>query len=98
MSASRELGYLMVDNRLSGGKLFESSTYTCTHCNAVVVMNLDRKRERAKCHACRHQICDNCAAVYSKTHECLNLARRIDKQFEIVTHSRQSETPLLLLP
>lgn len=95
----KELGYLLLDNRLSGGELFEASTFTCTHCNAVVVMNPDRKRERYKCHGCRHPICDSCAATYSQTHECRNLAGLIDQEFERV--ARQGQTggsPLILLP
>jgi hypothetical protein len=96
MIERKELGWLMIDDRLSGGKLLEASTFTCTHCGAVVVMNPERTRERTKCHGCRHLICDNCAAVYSQTHECKTLAQVIDEQFEQTVHG--GDTPLVLLP
>lgn len=64
----RGLGYLEVDNRaaeLPPGvrKHFEADTYTCRHCERVVVMNPERKRERYKCSGCSHHICDDCAAA-----------------------------------
>jgi hypothetical protein len=95
MLERKELGYLLVDNRLSGGPFLEASTYTCTHCGGVVVLNPERKRERAKCHSCRHQICDNCAAAYSQTHECRPLTRIIDEHFEKVSRGIP-DSPIIL--
>jgi len=94
MLERKEGGWLMVDNRLSGGKLLEASTFTCTHCGAVVVMNPERTRERTKCFSCQHIICDNCAAIYSQTRVCDSLARKIDEQFERVVHG----APHIILP
>ena len=91
----KDLGYLRVDNRLSGGALLEASTFTCTHCSMVVVMNTDRMRPRTKCRGCQHLICDNCAAAYSQTQQCELLARRIDEQFEAV--SRGLPAPKIVL-
>lgn len=51
-------GYLLVDNRLSGGTLFESATITCKHCQQIVVLNPDRTRPRGYCRGCDHYICD----------------------------------------
>jgi hypothetical protein len=96
MLERKELGYLLLDNRLSGGQLLEASTFTCTHCGAVVVMNPDRTRERVKCASCRHLICDNCAAVYSQTRVCDSLARKIEDQFERAV--RGDEAPSIILP
>lgn len=44
------------------GKLFESATLTCCHCNAVVVKNPGRTRERGHCFKCNDYICDGCVA------------------------------------
>jgi hypothetical protein len=95
----KELGYLMLDNRLSGGELLEASTYTCTHCNGVVVLNPERKRERMKCVACAHQICDNCGAAYAQTRECRSVKRLADELMESAVRQVQaSGSSLVLLP
>lgn len=52
-------GELFIDNRLSGGSLFESATVTCAHCHKVVVLNPDRTRARGYCRKCDQYVCDN---------------------------------------
>lgn len=47
----------------AGKGVFETKTYTCSHCGTVVVKNPVRDRERAFCRGCSHLICDNCGAV-----------------------------------
>lgn len=49
-------GYLCVDGR-------EVGTQTCSHCQAIVIMNPDRTRARPYCPKCDHYICDNCEAI-----------------------------------
>lgn len=56
-------GWLMVDNRASGGKLLEAATSTCSHCQRQVVRNPERERARAYCSRCDHYICDECAII-----------------------------------
>lgn len=79
------LGYLELDHRASPEapfglpRHFEADTYTCTHCNAVVVMNPDRVRERYKCRGCNHHICDPCAAIKSAGGPCKTMDQRIDQ-------------------
>ncbi len=62
-------GYLMIDNRFSGGQLMEFNTMTCAHCGAVVVLRdnnftrafpgtTPRARERGYCAKCNAYICD----------------------------------------
>ena len=68
-------GYLIIDHRASPGMpglppLLEAPTYTCRHCQRIVVMNPDRKRERAFCRGCNHRICDPCAAIKAQTLTC----------------------------
>ncbi len=56
-------GYLLHDNRVAGGVMLEAPTYTCSHCQTVVVLNPLRNRERAWCSSCVHKICDTCGAA-----------------------------------
>lgn len=42
------------------GKLFETSTLTCSHCKIAVVKNPLRVRDRPFCMKCHHYICDIC--------------------------------------
>jgi hypothetical protein len=61
MRSKRSLeGELTIDERGSGGKLFESPTVTCSHCQRVVILNPDRSRPRGHCWKCDHYICDTC--------------------------------------
>jgi hypothetical protein len=53
-------GVLEIDNRVSGGKLEQFHTLTCSHCNGIVILNSARQRERAFCWLCNAYICDNC--------------------------------------
>ena len=64
----------------AGRGLFEAPTYTCSHCDAVVVMNPLRNRERAYCSNCDSYICDNCGVIKAKTLECRPMARIIDEE------------------
>ncbi len=55
----------MVDHRASPGLgtligLFEAPTYTCSHCQRVVILNPSRTRERGYCPKCDHYVCDAC--------------------------------------
>lgn len=54
----------------AGKGLFESATFTCSHCEAVVVKNPDRSRERAWCKKCDHYICDGCGKTLHETGIC----------------------------
>lgn len=47
----------------SGRGLFESASITCSHCEAIVVLNPDRSRSRGYCPKCDHYVCDACEAV-----------------------------------
>ena len=54
----------------AGKGLFESATFTCNHCESVVVKNPDRSRERAWCKKCDHYICDGCGSKLHLTGVC----------------------------
>lgn len=84
----RGLGYFEIDQRASGIPVaggaahFEADTYTCSHCQAVVVMNPSRRRERYKCYGCAHHICDNCAAEMQQHGQCTPFAKKVEEYFE----------------
>jgi hypothetical protein len=63
----------------AGRGLFEAPTYTCRHCQAVVVMNPNRSRERAYCRGCDHLICDGCGAERARTGECKTFNQKVDE-------------------
>ena len=44
----------------SGRIKFESATFTCSHCETVVILNPNRTRSRGYCPRCDHYVCDNC--------------------------------------
>ena len=71
-------GYLMIDNRPSGGKLVEMATQTCAHCNCIVVLNPERKRKRISCKKCNAYVCDNkvCESICSPIEKCVELAQK----------------------
>jgi hypothetical protein len=85
------LGYLIIDQRGAGlpvegtaEVLLERDTYTCTHCNAVVVMNPARKRERYRCVGCSHHICDPCAADAATGVPCKTMKQRYEESLEVL--------------
>lgn len=89
------LGYYEVDNRAAGAGHFEADTYTCTHCQAVVVMNPERKRERYKCRGCNHHICDGCAAARTAGAPCRTFAQLAD---EVMTAADKISAGGIALP
>ena len=93
--AKRE-GYLFVDNRVSGGEITERMTFTCGHCDALVVKNPDRTRERQHCRGCNSTICDNCGAIRAQTLSCRPIQQLIDQCLTAAEKQGQSDSPLLL--
>ena len=67
----------------AGRGLTELPTYTCSHCQRVVIMNPQRTRERAYCRKCDHYICDQCGAVAAKTKECKTFEQTIEETQEL---------------
>ena len=78
---------LVVANGLppgAGRGLFESATFTCSHCQVVVVLNPDRSRERAHCKGCNHLICDSCGAERARTGLCRTFNQLIDEHINAI--------------
>ena len=93
----RDAGWLMLDNRASGGALTEHHTYTCTHCNSVVILNPARQRERYKCRGCDHHICDNCAAARAAGAPCKTF-KQISDEYLAQAERQSGGEPRILLP
>lgn len=95
-----DLGYLLLDHRATDAPaglppVFEAATYTCTHCNAVVVLNPKRTRERYKCVGCNHLICDPCAAERHAGAPCKTALQKFD-EFLAQAERRAEANPLIL--
>jgi len=96
----RGLGYLSIDNRNVEApvknRLFEADTYTCTHCEVVVIMNPERKRPRYKCRGCNHHICDNCAAIREAGTPCKTYRQVITEALEAAERQADSGKSIIL--
>lgn len=55
-------GYLIEENKITGQK-FEADTFTCVHCQRVVIKNQKRTRPRNTCRKCMKWTCDYAACV-----------------------------------
>ena len=96
-----DLGYYMIDHRAcglptsAGRPLFECATYTCTHCERVVVMEQTRTRPRYKCGGCSHLICDPCAAEKQAVYGglCVTYKQKLDA---VVEREIRTESGLIL--
>jgi hypothetical protein len=62
--------------------VFEAPTYTCSHCQVVVVLNPKRSRERAYCRRCDHYICDACGALRGLGQPCVTYKQIVDEALE----------------
>jgi hypothetical protein len=71
----------------AGRGLFECATYTCSHCQRVVIVEPRRTRERAYCRKCDHIICDGCGVVAAQTKECKTFKAILDEQQEAVARA-----------
>lgn len=75
------------------GKLMESGTLTCAHCNAIVILNSLRTRERGHCRKCNAYICDNPVCHI----ECDPFNRKLDLLEAAAYHEQQNNLPLISL-
>lgn len=62
-SLRRHEGYLLNDQRCSGGALIECPVLTCSHCHRQLIINPARTRAREYCPKCDHYLCDQCGLV-----------------------------------
>jgi len=70
------MGYLLNDNRESGGALLEADTKACPHCQGVIVMSAWR-RNGGFCFSCDAPVCFQCFAAMQQ-HGCTPYLRLIE--------------------
>lgn len=111
MSRRRHEGYLMIDHRpgmglgapgetpLAHGRIFEAPTYTCSHCQRIVVINPLRTRERGYCPKCDHHVCDECELVRVEAGgACRSFEQLADQVLEAVVAQEQRSRAAVLIP
>lgn len=65
------------------GELFERDTKTCSHCQAKVILNPGRVRDRAVCPSCDRYICDECDAIHrARGGACVPFERVLERAAE----------------
>lgn len=80
----------------AGKGLYESATYTCSHCNRVVVIEPKRTRERGYCRKCSSRVCDPCTAIMASTLECRTMKQVIDEALELAVKQAAPASTILL--
>jgi len=81
----------------AGHGLFESATYTCSHCNSVVVIEPKRTRERGFCRGCGQRLCDACSIIKERTLTCRSMEQRISEMQELDAAGQTAPVPPLIL-
>ena len=80
----------------AGRGLFEAPTYTCSHCQTIVVMNPNRKRERVFCRGCNHLLCDTCGALKAAGARCRTFLQLVDEYLESVQRQTEPDSSIPL--
>lgn len=64
----------------AGTGLFEAPTFTCHHCQTIVIINPKRSNGLAYyCRGCDHLLCDACGAEKTRTGKCRPFNQVIDE-------------------
>lgn len=110
MSAlKRHEGYLLIDHRYSEGvpgsalatpgSVREMATITCSHCQAIVIINPLRTRARNYCPKCNHYICDRCEGIrVASGGACKTFKQIIDETQESAALLDQQKQRGIILP
>lgn len=78
----------------AGRGMFEAPTYTCSHCQRVVVVNPLRTRAREWCAKCDRIICDQCSKVMAATGVCESFERFADSYLNAASKGAPLPTPI----
>lgn len=106
-------GYICVDHRWSPGlpddvaasvdmlgynrDLYESAVARCNHCEAQVVLNPKRSRERGYCRRCDSYLCDACEFERTRTLQCVPFEKKVEEMLKAAVQ-QAPEAPKILLP
>ena len=69
------MGYLLVDDRASGGMKREYDTVSCKHCQAVIKV---KRRSGNWCRNCAGPVCDNIAC----TRRCTPFFKKVEEKLK----------------
>jgi hypothetical protein len=62
-------------DHVPAGQKFEAPVVLCAHCQAGMMMNPLRTRQREWCAKCDRYICDRCALVLKVSGDCQSFER-----------------------
>lgn len=65
------------------GEIFESAIVICSHCQAAVILNPQRTRDRGWCAKCDKYLCDECTETMHRTLECRSFERLKDQVLDL---------------
>jgi hypothetical protein len=98
-------GYLLVNHKDSpggfgspGGVMVELPTFTCSHCQRIVMMNIQRTRDRGYCPKCDHYLCDTCEAARAAGGTCYTYKQYLDELQNAAVKASEQRNPALLAP
>ncbi len=77
----------------SGHGMFETSTVSCSHCQAMVILNPLRNRQRGWCGRCGHYVCDRCAGLLKIGVPCKPFAQIIEEVLEAAIQGKPTPQP-----
>lgn len=60
------------------GEVYESAIIVCGHCQAAVILEPKRTRDRGWCSKCDAYLCDDCTELLARTLQCESIVRRLD--------------------
>lgn len=86
-------GYLLSDDRASGGKLQEADVLTCAHCQKLLLGDSWRE-DGGFCGRCCAPVCGRCADRML-TDGCTPFAKLIDRHVSHVEHHRDEFVAML---
>lgn len=82
----------------SGKGLYECPSFTCNHCQRVVVMNPNRQQERGYCKKCDHYVCDSCNTIRLATGICKTFNQQVDELLNAAEKQAEVQERKILLP
>jgi len=89
-SIFNQAGYVMSDNRPSGGLLVEDDVIACLHCQASISRRNWRAYGENRCFTCDGPMCSCCTFEYgSNGHVCNNFKMRVERMVEDKARSEQ---------
>lgn len=72
-------GLRRIADQVGAGQIARIPTARCGHCEAMVILNADRTRDRERCWKCFDYMCDRCALIHRVSGgECRTFAKVID--------------------